>query len=82
MFAAAIASGRWAARMRRFETGLSLALCAVMAWTALDGPVFRAQSSDGVAKFVLVLITVATLAGIGIKLYRRVRPAPDRQAHA
>ena len=82
MFAAAIASDRWAARMRRFETALSLPLCAVMAWTALDGPVFRAQSSDGVARFALVLIILFTLAGIGIKLYRRVRPAPDRQAHA
>ena len=82
MFAAAIASDRWAARMRRFETASSLVLCAALAWTVLDGPVFRAQSSDGVAKLALVLIIVATLAGIGIKLYRRVRPAPDRQAHA
>ena len=82
MFAGAIVSDRWAARMRRFETGLSLALCAAMAWTVLDGPVFRAQSSDGVCKLLLVVIIVATLAGIGIKLYQRVRPAPDRQAHA
>jgi hypothetical protein len=82
MFAAAIASDRWAARMRRFETALSLPLCAVMAWTVLDGPVFKAQSSDGVFKLLLALIILATLAGIGIKLYRRVRPAPDRRAHA
>lgn len=82
LFAAGIVSGRWSARMRRFETGLSLLLCAVMAWTALDGPVFRAQSSDGVFRLSLVLIILVTLAGMGIKLYRRVRPAPDRQAHA
>lgn len=82
MFAATIASDRWAGRMRRFETGSSLALCAVLAWTAVDGPIFRAQSSDGVAKLALVLIILASLAGIGIKLYRRVRPAPDWQAHA
>lgn len=82
MFAGATVSGRWSARMRRFETGLSLLLCVVMAWTALDGPVLRAQSSDGVARFTLVLLILVTLADIGIKQYRRVRPAPDRQAHA
>ena len=82
LFAAAIASDRWRAYMRRFETGLSLAMCAVMAWTVLDGPVLRTQSSDGVARFLLLLILLSTLAGIGVKLYRRVRPAPDRQAHA
>ena len=82
MFAGAIVSDRWAARMRRVETGLSLALCAVMAWTVLDGPVFMAQSSDSVCKLALVIIILATLAGIGTKLYRRVRPAPYRQAHA
>ena len=82
MFAASIASERWSARARRVETALSLALCAVMAWTALDGPVFRAQSSDGVFRLSLALIVLATLASIGIRLYQRVRPAPDRQAHA
>ncbi len=82
LFAAAITSDRWAACMRRVETGLSLAMCAVLAWTVLGGPIFRAQSSDGVAKFSLALIILFTLAGMGITLYRRVRPAPDRQAHA
>ena len=82
MFAAATASDRWAARLRRYETALSLPLCAVMAWTALDGPVFKAPSSDGVFRVSLAIITLATLAGIGIKLYRRVKPAPDRRAHA
>jgi hypothetical protein len=82
MFVAAIVSGRWAARMQLFETGLSLALCAVMAWTVIDGPVFMAPSSDGVAKLALLILTLATLAVIGVKLYHRVRPAPDWQAHA
>ncbi len=82
LFAAAIASDRWANHLRRFDTGLSLAMCAVLAWTVLDGPIFRAQSSDGVARFALVLIILCTLAGLGIKLHRRIRPAPDRQAHA
>lgn len=82
MFACTIVSDRWSDRVRRFDTGLSLALCAVMAWTALDGPAFKAPGSDGVFRLSLVLITLITLAGIGIKLYRRVRPAPDRRAHA
>lgn len=78
MFVTVIMMGRWSAMLRRIETGLSLVLCAVMAWTVLDGPVFLAPSSDRTVKFFLVLIIAFTLIGLGITLRRSVRPAPNQ----
>jgi hypothetical protein len=77
-----IVKGRRSAIMRRIEVGLSLATCAVLVWTVLDGPVFIAPSSDRTVKFFLVLIVAFTLISIGIKLYRSVRPAPNQQIQA
>lgn len=82
LFLAVIASGRWSVMLRRVETVLTLALCGVMAWTVVDGPVFRTTTSDQAAKSLLVLIVVATLATLGIRQYRRVRPTPDREVRA
>jgi hypothetical protein len=79
MFIAVIVQGRWSAIMRRIELGLSLATCAVMAWTALDGPVFLASGSDRTFKFFLPIIIAFTLINIGVKALRSVRPTPDGQ---
>lgn len=82
LFITVIVNGRRSALMRRMEVGLSLVLCAVMAWTVLEGPVFMAPESDRTAKFFLVLIVAVTLLGMGIKLYRSVRPTPNLQIQA
>ncbi len=82
LFIAVIVKGRRSALMQRLEVGLSLVLCAVMAWTVLDGPVFMASSSDRTVKFFLVLITVFTLVILAIQLHRRVRPTPNQQIRA
>ena len=79
LYVALTVQGRRSAIMRRAETALSLATCAVLAWTAMDGPVFMAPASDDAFKLGLVLIIAFTVASIGIGLYRRVSPAPDRQ---
>ncbi len=76
---AVIAKGRWSALLRRMETGLGLATCAVMAWTVVDGPVFMAPGSDRTVKGFMVLIVAFTLIYDGIKLHRSVRPAPNQQ---
>ncbi len=76
----AIVTGRRPALLRRLEPALALVLCAVMAWTVLDGPVFLTPISDRTAKSLLVTILAATLIGYAIKLYRGVRPTPTRQA--
>lgn len=77
LFISVIVRGRWLSIQRRMELELGLATCAVMLWTLLDGPIFKASSSDGVAKFCMLMIVVATLLGHAIKLQRRVRPTPN-----
>lgn len=77
MWIAVIVKGRWSPMMRRMETGLSIVTCAVLVWTLLDGPVFKAAASDSTARFFLMLIVAFTLLDIAIKLHRRVRPAPN-----
>jgi hypothetical protein len=72
-----IVQGRWTPLMRRIQTGLGLITCAVMAWNIADGPVFVAPVSDRTAKFCLLLVVVFTLVDLGIKQYRRVKPAPN-----
>jgi hypothetical protein len=72
-----IVQGRWSATVRRIELIGSLALCAAMAWTVLDGPVFLAQASDQFTKFALAVIIVMTLIGLGVKWFRSVKPAPN-----
>lgn len=77
LYAVVIAKGRWPDSLRRIETGLGLAVCAAMAWIVVDGPVFKAQASDQVVKFFLVLGIAFTLYDFAIKRYRQVRPAPN-----
>ncbi len=82
MFLAVIVKGGWSALLRRIEVGLSLATCAAMAWTVLDGPVFNASASDQTAKFCLALLVAYTLISLGVKRYRSVRPTPSQHLHA
>ncbi|KAF1714680.1 hypothetical protein CSC74_15635 [Pseudoxanthomonas yeongjuensis] len=77
LFATVIVKGHWSDLLRRIETGLALATCAAMAWIVLDGPVFKAQASDQVVKFFLVLGIAYMLYDFAIKRYRQVRPAPN-----
>lgn len=77
LLAVALVQGRWSATLRRIGIASSLVMCAAMAWTVLDGPVFMAAASDRMVKFFLVLIAAVTLIDMGVKLYRGVRPAPN-----
>lgn len=77
LLAMVIVRGRWSATLRRIETALSLVTYALMVWVALDGPVFKADSSDQMVKSILWLIVAITLIAYGIKAYRRVTPAPN-----
>lgn len=76
IFATVAVQGRWSAGMRRLATGLSLATCAAMVWTIVDGPVLMSPSGDGTAKGLMGLIVVFSLLAHSIQAYRRVRPAP------
>lgn len=76
LFLAVIVRGRHSPMQRRFETGLSLVLCAVMVWTIAGGPILMSPAGDRMAKTLMALIVAFVLLGYGIKLYRSVRPGP------
>lgn len=75
---AVLVRGRWSVAMQRLQTGISVAACAAMIWTVLDGPVLVGPSGDRAAKSYLVLIVVVTLIIFALQLRRSVRPAPGR----
>lgn len=77
IFLAVIVKGHWTETMRRIETALSVVLCAAMAWTIFDGPIFLTTASDQTAKFCLAMILLAILVGAAIQRHRGVRPAPN-----
>jgi len=77
IFIAVIVSGRWSATLRRVSDALGLALCAVLTWVVLDGPVFSTPTADKTLKPLLVLTIAFMLIDMGIKRYRRVSPAPN-----
>lgn len=78
LFVSALVTGRRSNAMRRVEVELSLVTCAVLAHTVMAGPVFEAESSDRMAKSILVLIVAMTLLELWVQMRRSVRPAPDR----
>jgi hypothetical protein len=79
---AVMLKGQWSPLLRRLDIALGLTTCAAMLWTATGGPIVLAAAGDRTIKSAMVLITIVSLFDIGIKLYRRVRPAPERQPHA
>lgn len=76
---AVIVHGRWSTILRRIDLGLSLATCAALGWTILDGPVFIAPGSDKLFKLALVILVAITLIHMAVKLHRNVRPTPSPQ---
>ncbi len=82
LYLSVLVKGRWSPLLRRFEDAQSLAICAMMVWTVVDGPVLMTPSSDQTAKTCLVLLTAMTLVYWGIRLYRSVRPSPNPSLQA
>ncbi|MFZ2030919.1 MAG: hypothetical protein WAU68_11465 [Vitreimonas sp.] len=48
--------GRWRKLTRRVELVLTLAICAVMAWSILAGPIFQAAPTDQLMKLCVAII--------------------------
>jgi len=69
--------GRWSKRLRQLENILNVAICAAMAWTILDGPIFMAANSDQMAKVLMAVIVVFMVVYAAAKMHRGVRPAPN-----
>jgi hypothetical protein len=61
MFAWVAIEGRWRRLTRRIELILTLAICAIMAWSILAGPVFQAPATDQVMKLCVAIIGGFTL---------------------
>ncbi len=78
-FIAVIVTGQHTPLLRRVETVSSLATCAVMVWVIMDGPIFMTATSDGVTKWIMLLIVVFTLIAMAVGMYRTVRPSPKHQ---
>lgn len=74
--------GHWTPGLRRLDLALGLLVCAVMAWTVLDGPVFVTAVSDQTIKAVMLIIIVCALVARGIQYYRSVTPMPDTPVQA
>jgi hypothetical protein len=77
-----IVKGRYSPLLRRLETGLAVATCAVMLWTVASGPVLVATVSDRFMKFSMLLIVLFTLIKLAVDLHRSVKPAPDHRVQA
>ena len=78
-FIAVIVTGQHTPLLRRVETVSSLATCAVMVWVIMDGPIFMTATSDGMTKWIMLLIVVFTLIAMAVGMYRTVRPSPKHQ---
>jgi len=73
LFGVLIVRGRWEPVTRRIEVGLTLAMCAFLAWVLLAGPVFRAQPTDIMFRLASVIIVALSLLGLAVQLWRERR---------
>ncbi len=73
-----VVRGRWSKVTRLIEVALSLALCGVLSWVLLAGPVYASETTDAFVKPCFVIIIIAVLLAVVLKLVRvtAVRP-PD-----
>lgn len=77
-----LASNRRSPLFQRIEVALALLTCAAMSWAVAGGPILMSPLSDKTAKALLVLIVALVLITLGIRSYRSVRAAPNRQFQA
>jgi len=77
LYGVLIAQGRWRPATRRVATVLNLLFCSLLAWYLAAGPIWRAATTDGVAKLCIALIVIGAVADLAIKAWRsRARPRP------
>ena len=67
-----VVKGRWTARLRRIDAALGLAICGVMTWAIVAGPVYTARAADEAAKGISALIVLVSLVGLAVTA-RRLR---------
>ena len=68
--AAALREGRWSRKTRQLNDVFSAALCGVLAWFVVAGPIFETKVADEITKLILCLVVLISLISLGINLYR------------
>jgi hypothetical protein len=68
---AVLAAGRWRRRTRELNAVAGAALCAVLAWFVVAGPIFQAKAADDITKLVLCIVIILTLISLGLGFYRQ-----------
>ncbi len=71
--AAALVEGRWRRRTRQLNDVFGAAVCGVLAWFVVAGPIFRARATDDITKPIVGFVVLISLVGLGITLYRQPR---------
>ena len=72
-----LVQGRWRRLTRGLALAWSAALCGVLAWFVVSGPIFRARPTDDTAKSLVALTVFLGLISAAVSLYReqgRIRP--------
>ena len=77
VYAMVLAQGRWGRLTRWLALAWNAALCGVLAWFVVSGPIFRAKPTDDTAKSLVALTVLLGLISAAVSLYReqgRIRP--------
>ena len=82
LFVAVIVKGRWSPLLRRIQIALTLADIVAMMWVIVGGPVLMSPQSDGMAKLLILIIVLITLASMAFEWYQSVKPHPTQTVHA
>ena len=67
---AVLVEGRWRRRTRELNALANAALCGLLAWFVVAGPIFTAKAADQMTKALVCIIVLLTLISLGITLYR------------
>lgn len=68
---AVLVEGRWRRRTRELYAASGAALCAVLAWFAVGGPIFKAHFTDSTTRGLIGLIVLLSLISLVVDVYRR-----------
>lgn len=67
----ALKDGRWRRQTRLLNDVFAAALCGVLAWFVVAGPIFQAKFADDMTKLLVCLTVLLSLISLGINFYRQ-----------
>ena len=69
---AVLVEGRWRRRTRELSALANAALCGLLAWFVVAGPIFVATAADQMTKALICAVVLVMLVSVGTTLYRRL----------